>query len=89
MKQATLAEPYRERVAIVRPESKNCLKPNRPLHACGVRRKELISTQIEALRNAERTGPISTVVASEVPHRLERRSVKEIQARGDIGIIAF
>ena len=35
-------------------------------------RKELISTQIEALRNAERTGRISTVVASEVLHRLDK-----------------
>ena len=71
--QATLAEPYRERVRDSEARIQELSEAN-IVHSTRVEfaRKELISTQIEALRNAERTGRISTVVASEVLHRLDK-----------------
>ena len=71
--QATLADPYRERVRESEARIQELSEAN-IVHSTRVEyaRKELISTQIEALRNAERTGRISTVVASEVLHRLDK-----------------
>ena len=71
--QATLAEPYRERVRESEARIQELSEAN-IVHSTRVEyaRKELISTQIEALRDAERTGRISTVVASEVLHRLDK-----------------
>ncbi len=71
--QMTLAEPYRARVRESEARIQELSEAN-IVHSTRVEfaRKELISTQIEALRSAERTGRISTVVASEVLHRLDK-----------------
>lgn len=71
--QSTLAEPYRIRVKeseakIVQLSEENIVHCARVERA----RRDLISTQIQALLDAERTGTISSVVANEVLHKLDK-----------------
>ena len=71
--QSTLAEPYRARVReselkIQELSEASIVHATRVEHA----RKDLITAQIEALIDAERRGTISTLVASEVLHGLDK-----------------
>ena len=69
----TLSEPYRARVR--EGESKiQSLAETSIVHSTRVEyaRKDLISAQIEALIDAERSGTISSLVASEVLHGLDK-----------------
>ena len=70
---STLAEPYRARVR--EGESKiQALSEASVVHSTRVEhaRKDLISAQIDALIDAERRGTISTLVAGEVLHGLDK-----------------
>ena len=71
--QATLAEPYRARV---RESEKKILELSEAnvVHSARVERarRDLISAQIQALLDAERSGTISSAVASEVLDSLDK-----------------
>jgi len=71
--QSTLAEPYRTRVKeseakIVELSEENIVHCARVERA----RRDLIASQIQALLDAERSGTISSVVANEVLHKLDK-----------------
>ena len=71
--QSTLAEPYRTRVK--ESEAKIVeLSEDNIVHCARVERarRDLIASQIQALLDAERSGTISSVVANEVLHKLDK-----------------
>ena len=70
---ASLAEPYRGRVREAE-EKIGDLAESSLVHAARVERarRDLIKAQIEALRQAERTGTVSSAVANQVLHGLDK-----------------
>lgn len=78
----TFSEPYRERVRDGDARIRD-LSAASVVHASRVERarKELIIAQIQALRDAERSGAISSIVATQVLHGLDEALGKSEHAR--------
>jgi CPA1 family monovalent cation:H+ antiporter len=78
----TFSEPYRERVRDGEARIRD-LSASSVVHASRVERarKELIIAQIQALRDAERSGVISSIVATQVLHGLDEALGESEHAR--------